>query len=86
MEPRPSVYLDLFCIRQANPKGAAYREEGTRLFAMSSNATHGTDGFAEHQEAFNPTQPISEIQGVTFVNKGTHSVFTACENAFRIEI
>lgn len=68
------------------PKGAAYREEGTRLFAMSSDVPRCSDGFAAQQEAFNPTEPTSEIQGFTFANKGTHSVFAACEGSFRIEI
>jgi len=53
---------------------------------MRSDVPCCADGFAAQQEAFNPTEPTSEIQGFTFANNGTHSAFTACEDAFRIEI
>jgi len=86
VNPNKSVYLDLYCIRQLGPEGAAYREEGKRLFGMPTGVCHSTDDFASPSDAFNPTKAAFEMQGGSFTNKGAYSVHKSCEDAFRIEI
>lgn len=86
MKPSKSVYLNLYCIRQIDPEGAAYREEGQRLFGMSTGASSSSDDFASPKDAFNPTKAVFEMQGFSFTNEGAYSVHKSCEDAFRIEI
>lgn len=81
-----SVYLDLFCIRQLDPEGAAYREKDKRLFAMAGDGHGSPNNFNPPQERFDPTEATFEMQGFTFINEGNQSVHKSCEDAFRIEI